>query len=167
MNPEHLLEQAERLASAGTGRPRQADLRRAVSTAYYALFHLLTRESSRKVASHVGLRLLVARAFNHAEMKRASVAFAKKQLPEDLGSTMPTATISADLQMVANSFVQLQEYRHRADYDTRSDRGFTRQTARAEVRRAREAFDAWERVRNEAAAEVYLLALLLHGRWGR
>lgn len=42
--PEDLLEQAGHLARRERKRPRQASLRRAVSAAYYALFHLLTSE---------------------------------------------------------------------------------------------------------------------------
>jgi len=38
--PNDLLEQAKHLAIREKKRPRQASLRRAVSTAYYALFHL-------------------------------------------------------------------------------------------------------------------------------
>ena len=41
-----LLEQARHLAKRGKKRPRQASLRRAVSTAYYALFHLLISEAT-------------------------------------------------------------------------------------------------------------------------
>ena len=41
-DPAHLLEQAERLAAApAKGQPRDADLRRAISTAYYAIFHAI------------------------------------------------------------------------------------------------------------------------------
>jgi len=36
-----LLEQAAHLASRERGRPRQVSLRRAISTAYYSLFHLV------------------------------------------------------------------------------------------------------------------------------
>jgi len=39
-NVEHLLDQANRLiAPAGRGAARQVDLRRAISNAYYAVFH--------------------------------------------------------------------------------------------------------------------------------
>src|ERR1035438_6153633 len=38
---DDLLEQAHHLAKREPKRPRQASLRRAVSTAYYSLFHLL------------------------------------------------------------------------------------------------------------------------------
>lgn len=45
MNPRHLIRIARQLASGvvsgSRGRPRQAELRRAMSAAYYALFHAL------------------------------------------------------------------------------------------------------------------------------
>ena len=47
MNPDDLIRIAEHLASGGVrgriGRPVQAELRRAVSATYYALFHALAR----------------------------------------------------------------------------------------------------------------------------
>ena len=42
---EDLLEQANHLARREKGKPKQASLRRAVSTAYYAAFHLLVAEA--------------------------------------------------------------------------------------------------------------------------
>jgi hypothetical protein len=44
--PEDLLEQAQHLVSGERTRPRQASLRRALSTAYYSLFHLLISEAT-------------------------------------------------------------------------------------------------------------------------
>ena len=43
--PDDLLEQAYDLAQKELISPKQASLRRAVSTAYYALFHLLIDEA--------------------------------------------------------------------------------------------------------------------------
>ncbi len=40
--PNDLIEQARHLARREPRRPRQASLRRAVSAAYYALFHAIT-----------------------------------------------------------------------------------------------------------------------------
>src|SRR5947207_6601479 len=46
-NPEHLLQQAEKLIGAPTlGQPRQVDIRRAISAAYYALFHAASIEAA-------------------------------------------------------------------------------------------------------------------------
>ena len=39
-----LIPTARRLANVNVRRPRQADLKSAVSTAYYALFHTLAKE---------------------------------------------------------------------------------------------------------------------------
>jgi hypothetical protein len=39
LNPEHLFDQAEGLVTSGGGRPRQVDIRRAISASYYGLFH--------------------------------------------------------------------------------------------------------------------------------
>ncbi len=43
--PDDLLEQAQHLAQREPKRPKQASLRRAISSAYYALFHLLISEA--------------------------------------------------------------------------------------------------------------------------
>lgn len=45
---EDLLKQADHLATYEGVKPTQAALRRAVSTAYYALFHLLTEDASQR-----------------------------------------------------------------------------------------------------------------------
>jgi hypothetical protein len=40
LNPDHLFEQADKLISPPpAGPPRQVDLRRAISSSYYGLFH--------------------------------------------------------------------------------------------------------------------------------
>lgn len=44
MNPSDLIETARVLLSSAKGTPTEASLRRAVSSAYYALFHCLSRE---------------------------------------------------------------------------------------------------------------------------
>jgi hypothetical protein len=41
LNPEHLFDQADALILGGIGRPRQTDIRRAISASYYGLFHAL------------------------------------------------------------------------------------------------------------------------------
>ena len=65
-----LLEQAVHLAQVDTRRPKQANLRRAVSSAYYALFHLLAAEASSLYVKDAGLASRINRTLNHAEMKK-------------------------------------------------------------------------------------------------
>src|SRR5437667_2139211 len=82
--PDHLLEQAQLLTNLNQRRPRQASLRRAVSTAYYALFHLLISDACRSVVpgpASVLLRNQIARAFTHREMHIASNRFAAVHAP--------------------------------------------------------------------------------------
>ena len=66
--PAGLLEQAWHLSKREPKRPKQASLRRAISTAYYALFHLLISEAVlnwRRAEDRVEL----ARMFEHAHMR--------------------------------------------------------------------------------------------------
>src|SRR5262245_50068779 len=75
---EDLLAQAAWLTTKDARRPKQASLRRAVSTAYYALFHLLVDEASRFLvggAKRIQLRHQLARAFEHGQMRHAASAF--------------------------------------------------------------------------------------------
>ena len=51
--------------------PRQAGLRRAVSTAYYSLFHLLISEATSNW-SRAEQRPALGRIFEHGKMKNAS-----------------------------------------------------------------------------------------------
>jgi uncharacterized protein (UPF0332 family) len=67
-----LLAQAHHLAEYEGENPTQAALRRAVSTAYYALFHLLVADAARLCFSgdlSAEARAGVERAFQHGSMK--------------------------------------------------------------------------------------------------
>ena len=103
-----LLEQAEHLSKREPRRPRQASLRRAISSAYYALFHLLVEEASSGVvagdATRRGLRPLVGRTYDHGEMRKVCSVWAS-------GGTLPLAVrdyitfpVPADLRLVAGTF---------------------------------------------------------------
>jgi hypothetical protein len=65
---DDLLEQAQHLANRERKEPRQASLRRAISTAYYALFHLLISEATLNW-KRVEYRDALARVFEHGNMK--------------------------------------------------------------------------------------------------
>lgn len=136
--PSALLTTAQRLAQVGTsqpGRPARSDLRRATSTAYYALFAQITRHGALDtlpVADEDAIARL-ARWFTHTGIKKVcdwvvvadrTHGSAAVQIPK--ASAEGVATLQAawassgpppDLVTVATSFVELQEARHRADYD--------------------------------------------------
>jgi hypothetical protein len=161
--PRHLLEQARHLATR-PGPARQADLRRALSAAYYALFHMLVRDGAASFVSGEGLRHLVGRAFTHLGMRTASRQFAAAGLPPDLVALAPGG-VPADLRDVASAFADLQGLRHEADYNTAAR--FTRAQTLNHVVRAERAFQQWRAVRTQPVARLYLCALLLAESWRR
>jgi hypothetical protein len=100
------------------GPPDQGKLRRAVSTAYYALFHKIIERSADQivgVTAAVPLRSLISRAFGHGTMKELAERLGRNQAPKNLQALIQT--VPRDLADVANAFVELQAERHRADYD--------------------------------------------------
>jgi len=154
-----LLNQARGLATSDPRRPKQANLRRSVSSAYYGLFHLLVEDGS-KLASrspaNSPARHLVARKFEHGAMLKVSRAVVSGQAEWMRNSGL---TFSADLRYVADAFVSLQEERHGADYDTGAR--LTRASTIEAVERAAAAFAAWQHTRGSEAARYYLLAMLV------
>lgn len=67
-------------------------------------------------------------------------------------------TLQAELISVATAFVELQQARHEADYDT--GRRFTRQECIDLVKQAEQAFADWQKVRQTLQADTFLVALL-------
>jgi uncharacterized protein (UPF0332 family) len=161
MDPEHLLEQAKHLLRRENRRPRQASLRRAVSSAYYALFHLLVQQSAGRLApGDEQLSALIARSFKHEEMEKACKTFASSgSMPAILDSHYGKVAVPPDLATVARAFVDLQKARHEADYATH--RSWTRTEAATEVDRANEAFKAWTRLSQADSIVRLFLAWLV------
>jgi uncharacterized protein (UPF0332 family) len=97
---QDLLDQAYHLANLESGDPKQASLRRAVSTAYYALFHLLVDEAVGNwgVSRH---RSILARTFDHGKMKGIS----EDHIRSFYSSGQPPS--GAQPKNVAQTFVQL------------------------------------------------------------
>ena len=148
----------------------QARLRRSISTAYYAIFHLLLEHGSAKLVADPQVRLLVGRAFTHTEMSRTAKSFqsGENALPSHLkapfGGTAPQLPI--EIERVATAFVELQQARHTADYDL--SKSFTRGEARTFVGQADSAFTDWKTVAtmplHTDTCELFLAALLLGER---
>jgi hypothetical protein len=105
MMHDDLLDIAEQIARLDSGRPRQASLRRAVSTTYYALFHSLAYLCADML---VGWRkpwavfTPIYRTLDHGPSKKVF-----KELIAQGGN----------LAIIGGTFIKLQESRHIADYD--------------------------------------------------
>jgi uncharacterized protein (UPF0332 family) len=163
-----LLAQARVLARREPRRPKQASLRRSISASYYALFHFLGEEATKLTVgtahNRTELRQFGGRALVHGKMKNVCEEFIKGTPKSDLLKPFwPTlhVTASADLKTVAATFINLQELRHSADYDL--SHAFTRQDAETAADQAKDAIDAWNRVRgaNEELALLFSLSLML------
>lgn len=174
---DDLLEQAFHLIKREPRKPRQASLRRAVSAAYYALFHLLIAEGARRLAPArpKGLRPLIQRAYNHGDMRAVCVSIASGQRSflksGSLGqNALPTHQVlsfplDAALFDVIEVFLLLQAARNDADYNLNTQ--LSRTDARRHARATREAFADWASIRDTPNATVFLSALLLQRHWGR
>jgi len=153
---DELLALAGYLATFSSPAFEQACLRRSVSTAYYALFHLLIHEAAQRWAGSAEARLGLERAFRHSNMKEISEAVSKGTWKSWRTPRLP---IPIELQDIAKSFVNLQEVRHLADYD--NTRIWTSTEAEARLDDARTAFQKWPKIQSDPAAHEYLLALLI------
>src|SRR5580658_5802915 len=149
---QDLLDQAYHLANLESDDPKQASLRRAVSTAYYALFHLLIDEAVGNwgVARH---RSILARTFDHGKMKGIS----EDHITSFYSSGQPPS--GAQLKNVAQAFVQLQGKRHTADYDNAFI--WSKDNAIVAIDTVRAAFIDWQAIRDQDTAQDYLLQLFL------
>ena len=111
MRPPDLIEAARVLAESAPGDPTQARLRRAVSTAYYAVFHCLAATAAglfigrqRTSAWH-----RVYRAAEHGRVRNACREVrAMREFP-------------VEIRNFAREFVVLQKARQQADYALRPE----------------------------------------------
>jgi hypothetical protein len=117
-----LADQAVTLATLDARRPKQANLRRAISAAYYALFHFLVDEACRaqigSLHDQAPFRQVLARAFGHGVMNEACKSFAGGTLKKGVSKGLPIGfRIPIEIRDLAATFVDLQDKRHLADYD--------------------------------------------------
>ncbi len=152
---DELLQHSVDLCHRDTVNPIQADLRRAVSGSYYALFHLLVSETIANW-NRADSRLSLGRAFDHKPMKNASKRLVESSFVGEAPETVRT------LKTVASTFSQLQEKRHTADYDNATF--WTLTDALAQVKPAQRAFAAWKGVRDEQISQAYLVSLFVKTR---
>ena len=107
---------AKRLAS--TKRPTQSELRRSISSSYYAVFHALARTCANALVGKTPSRrpnkawVEVYRGLNHGICKKSCKQASNVNFPDSI-------------KEFADNFLQLQEARHRADYDPKCRFGKT------------------------------------------
>jgi hypothetical protein len=156
-DPEHLFEQADALAAHPQA--RQTDLRRAISAAYYGLFHfaltaaadMVVGTSNRSAPRYA----LVYRNVDHSRLRTLCDQLSGKNL-QALKSYVPSGgfwTIAGFAEVAAN----LYELRILADYDP--SRNFTSNEVMIAISQAREAIKWFQQ--GTAEQRVTFLTLLL------
>ena len=167
--PDELLDLAGYILRRQPKHPTQAALRRAASTAYYALFNFLIDQSVERFATDPALQALIRRAFTHTEMRKAARSLAS-------GGSLPThvanafaGTLPVELRRIATAFIDLQDARVEGDYNQLIR--FDRDEVSAWIEQVRTAFADWQalvsRPADKPAVELFLTGLLLWDRWGK
>ena len=118
--PDDLIGQARHLLGRGRRRPKQVDLRRAVSAAYYAVFHALTLAGAKRMsgprASAAAVNA-IARTFEHGTMSKAARELIKTTPEPKLRALLGATKVSPDVALICSRFESLQKRRHAADYN--------------------------------------------------
>jgi hypothetical protein len=156
---EDLLALAGRLADPVPGELEQASFRRSISTAYYAVFHLLVQEAVQSWNGSPMARFGLERRFEHKTMKEVSNAVWRHSWR---GWSTPPPAVPKELETVAQVFVKLQESRQQADYD--NAQVWEPIEVYTKIGDAQFAFINWALVRGNPAANEYLLSLLIGGK---
>lgn len=157
-----LLTVSRSLLASGAGVDRSdAFIRRAISTAYYALFHKVAaataghfmgaeRENS---AGYV----VLYRGLDHRHMKTVCLALKASTLRKNFREHLRRSAISQELRDFAETFPYLQDARHSADYDPSAT--FEPAEAEAYIDAAEAAIAALDRADPDERSDV--LALLM------
>ncbi|KKZ12529.1 MAG: hypothetical protein TQ37_05415 [Candidatus Synechococcus spongiarum 15L] len=146
------------------GRPKQAKLRRSISTAYYSLFSLLVDEAATAMVGSgnkkKALRGYVTRAIGHQTIRDVCKMFASRSSDNRIKTALDGYGIPDDLVTVARTCHDLQVYRHEADYNFIYS--FTKEEAIDIINQTEEAHKKWETIRDNEATKVFLTALIVY-----
>lgn len=115
MNPGDLLRIAQHLAAgsvgSGRGRPRQTDLCRAVSAAYYAMFHALAQCCADLLAGSTPT------ARNNPAWRQTYRALEHGLARQQCSNQAAMRRFPPEIRKFGEVFVAMQRERHDADYD--------------------------------------------------
>jgi uncharacterized protein (UPF0332 family) len=100
---------------------RDAYLQRAVSTAYYAVFHMLIQAATdRFIGSghlHTPTACILYRGFDHRTMRTVCEDLQKPTIKDKYKQLLRRTAVSPSMRQFSVSFPALQDHRHAADYD--------------------------------------------------
>lgn len=172
IEPGKLLEAAEQLAPAetGRGRPPYTFHRRAVSTAYYAVFHAITDRVVKAPFTEADVAFLrkVRRWVQHGDIRTVAnwigqlEGIRKGSPPPHIRALLAPAEgeahIDDDTLTIADGFLELNEKREEADYD--HDAVFTRPETLDYLALAKDIVETVERTQTDAAKRFFGLVAM-------
>ena len=166
MRPEHLLEQADQLLTRGRpGALRSADKARAVSAAYYALFHRVLAAAADALVGgrrfHSPAYRLAYRSIPHGRVRAVCLELCKPVPTASFRSYWPADGFDPAMVRFAQLYIELIEARHAADYDPTYNPGLGEAQRLIDV--ARSAIDSFERADGETR-RVFLTFLVCDPR---
>ncbi len=162
LDPDGLLAVARLLLDETTAPATDARVRRAVSTAYYALFHNTLRAAAERFAGpghDTGAAYgLIYRSFDHRRMAEVCGKLRASTLSDAMKRQLRRDSISQDMRDFASAFPAMQEERHLADYDPAAE--FEAAGARDLIGTAENAIAAFGRALPEEQADILALFMV-------
>ncbi|HUB98735.1 MAG TPA: hypothetical protein VMS11_02815 [Solirubrobacterales bacterium] len=172
IEPGKLLETADRLAPLhpGRGRPSYTAHRRAVSTAYYAVFHAITDRVAKAAFTEADTAFLrkVQRWVKHGDVRMVAVWVSQlegitagsppRHIDALLRPGSGEAHIDSDTLVIADGFLELNEKREQADYD--HDAVFTRPDTLSHIALAKSVVARVEGTQTDAAKRFFGLVAM-------
>ena len=154
-----------RLPNPEGGRPAYTDHRRAVSTAYYAVFHAITDRVVKAPFTEADVAFLrkVRRWVQHGDIRTVAIwigqleGIRKGGPPPHIRALLAPADdqthIDIETLTIADGFLELNEKREEADYD--HDAVFTRPETLDYIALASDVVETVERIQTDAAKRFF------------
>lgn len=162
LDPDDLLHLADTLRRVEV--ESDAGLRRAVSTAYYALFHAATAAAAERFVgsdgSATGAYALIRRGFEHTAMRVACDELDRPSLRPRVAKALGQSGISAEARTFAAAFVTLQGLRNLADYDPQA--AFERSDVTTAIVEAARGIAAFRRMDSRERLNVLAFLMVRH-----
>jgi hypothetical protein len=123
------------------------------------LFHLLIYEAVARIVADPALRSRVGRSFDHSRMKLVCKEYSEAKSTAGVLTVKEKVAIAPQLRDIGAAFVDLQQARHDADYDTTTPLGHA--DADFKVMTAETAFLDWAACQADPSSGVFLTELFL------
>lgn len=157
--------------------PNQAQIRRAISTAYYALYHFLINEGVNIMfpSFNNDLKLQITRSFTHSGLLTGCNKFNEVKKKDDKNKKLaddiyiPTdpfiynliepKELKSELIKITQTFRDMQKLRHEADYN--SLHKFIKEEALSSIYEIETCFKNWDIIKNDHNTHVFITYSLL------